>query len=190
MAPKLVESNPPEPDTPPASEPSTPPVSETQPPEDVSGLKSALDKERDNVKTATQRATAAEQEADKLRKEGADAVAQAKADGKAEAAREVRDELVPRLQDSTITAAAADKFRNPSYAPKLIDRSLLKIDANGEIDPASLTTALDKLLTDDPSLARGPAAPPLPGSSGRPGQPVGGGTTVDDRIRQLARPGR
>lgn len=189
MAPKPTEGTPPEPETPP-TEPATPPAGETPPPEDTSGLKSALEKERDNVKAATQRATAAEQEAAKLRKDGADAVAQAKADGKAEAAREVRDELVPRLQDSLITAAAADKFKNPKYAPKLIDRSLLKIDDDGNIDEGSLATALDKLLTDDPSLARGPAAPPLPGSSGRPGQPTGGGTTVDDRIRALARPSR
>ena len=189
MAPKPTEGTPPDPETPP-TDPSTPPAEGETPPEDVSGLKSALNRERDNVKAATQRAVAAEQDAEKLRKEGADAVAQAKADGKAEAAREVRDELVPRLQDSTITAAAADKFKNPKYAPKLIDRSLLKIDDDGNIDDASLTAALDKLLTDDPSLARGPAAPPLPGSGGRQGQPIGSGITVDDRIRALARPQR
>lgn len=163
-------------------DPANPPADPPAP--DVEGLKTALANERDNAKNARKAQREAEAEVERLKKAGASEVEQAKAQAKAEAREEIASEMGARVQNAEIIAAAAGKLRNPGYAPKLIDRSLLKIE-DGVIDPKSLDQAIAALLKEDPSLAQGNLA--LPGGSGRPGGKEGSGTTVDDRIRSLAR---
>lgn len=146
------------------------------------GLKSALAKERNARKEAVRQLKAAEKQVEDLKNQGASAIDVAKAEGKLEGKKEALDSIGPRFIEAQIVAAAG-RLRKPEYAARLVDKSSLTIDDDGNVDKDSLKAAIDQLLKDDPTLA---ATPALPGSKPRPGQSGrSGGVTADERIRNL-----
>lgn len=109
------------------------------------------------------------------------AIAQAKADGKAEALATSNERLVR----AEVKSAAVGKLAKPDLALKLLDLDDFAPDDDGNVDEKAITSAIDDLVKEYPELAAG--AKPKPGSGGggaRPGAPAG--ADMNSLIRRSA----
>jgi hypothetical protein len=157
--------NPPAPTPPPA--PPTPPA----PPADdeLAKLRAVLDDERKQRK-------AAETKLDKLTRDGMteqeQAIAAAKAEGKAEAAAE----HARALAAAEFRAQAAGKITNPDAALAVLD--LGKLVKDGKPDTAAIAAVVAQLAVVPPPPGHIPAGPRQP-------SPNGGGDWMGDQLRSI-----
>jgi hypothetical protein len=174
-----------------------PPPAETKPPEagangtegqgeakppdheaEVKRLTSALDNER-------KRWEKAERDLAELRKsqmtDQEKAVAEAKAEGRATALRE----LATKLLEAEVRAQAATRLADPADAVHLLELDGMLAD-DGTFDAKAIGSALDELVKAKPYLAKtngpGPGARPPQGARDAPAKSEG-----DDFIRTLAK---
>lgn len=145
----------------PPAAPLTPPAPPAEEVRDPAALLSAYNAEKEKRKNAAEEA--------RTHKEAADAAAaqvaalQAKIDGtEAEhaaqvAAQKVKDEALAaantRILKAEVRAVAAGKLADPADALLYLDLSKIQVGADGEVDTAAVTAAVDKLITDKPYLA-------------------------------------
>lgn len=129
--------------------------------------KKALDEERSARRTAEKAAKAAQAELDKLREasmsEQEKAVAQARAEGRAEAFTQANE----RLLRAEVRAQAAGKLADPADAVHLLD-VMSFMDDKGEIDSKAIGSAIDALVKTKPYLSA------KPGNGSGEGGPRGG----------------
>lgn len=134
--------------------------------------KKALDamKAERNTAKAEKAALAAELKALRDAAELADKPANEQAIAKArqDAIAEVTEASNKRLVAAEVKAAAAGKLANPELAQKLIDTAGITVDADGNVDAASVADAVTELLTKYPSLAAQGGAVQFDSSRGKP----------------------
>lgn len=115
----------------------------------AAGLKRALAAERKARREAEKRATALEAARALADKEPAE---QAIEQARREAREEAQTAFNQRLVQAELKAALAGKVNNPALALKVIDSSVIDVDANGEVDPLSVTDAIEAALKEYPEL--------------------------------------
>jgi hypothetical protein len=144
--------------TEPTTEPQTQVTDETSKPgDDLAGLKSALDSEREQRKTAERQAKANAKAAEELEKLRAANMSEAeKATAAVEQATRRAQALVERTVRAEVRAAAADTFADPSDAAAFLDLGSYAGD-DGDIDTDRITKDLADLLKRKPHLAKTPA---------------------------------
>lgn len=73
------------------------------------------------------------------------------------AKREAKDEALSKANErilrSEIKAAAAGKLANPALALRLLDLSEFDVSDDGDVDEASITSAIEALVKENPGLA-------------------------------------
>jgi hypothetical protein len=69
-----------------------------------------------------------------------------------EAREEAQNAFNQRLVQAELKAALAGKVNNPALALRVIDASEIDVDASGEVDPQSVTDAIDAALSQYPEL--------------------------------------
>ena len=122
-------------------------ATETEDP--TAGLKKALAAERKARKEAERKERdAAARLADRDKEPAEQAIEQAKR----EAREEAQAAFNQRLVQAELKAALAGKVSNPALALRVIDSSEIDVDANGEVDPQSVTDAIEAALTQYPEL--------------------------------------
>lgn len=150
----------------PTDTPTPPGQHEGEQPQDVSGLQSALEKER-TLRKAAEKA-AKEGERHRARVEELEAATQsdterAVAQARKEAAAEARQGSDARLVRAEARALAAEaRFRDPSRIVKLLDGlDEITIADDGTVDTDAIRKQLDELATEAPYLVT-VEAPPTP----------------------------
>jgi hypothetical protein len=113
------------------------------------GLKKALAAERKARREAERRASAAEAARADADKEPAE---QALEQARREAREEAQNAFNQRLVQAELRAALKGAVNNPALALKVIDASEIDVDANGEVDPQSVTDAIEAVLSQYPEL--------------------------------------
>jgi hypothetical protein len=138
--------NPPAPAPPaPPSPPAPPPAADPpKPPDDLAELRASLDAERKRTRKLEADLAKAQQQG---MTDAEKAIADAKAEGKAEAAREA----ALRLAAAEFRAAAVGKIADPDAALDVLD--LAKLVKDGEPDKKAIAAVVDRLA----------AVPPPPG---------------------------
>jgi hypothetical protein len=115
----------------------------------TAGLKKALAAERKARRDAEKKARdleAARADADKEPAE------QALEQARREAREEAQTAFNQRLVQAELKAALKGAVNNPALAMKVIDVSEIDVDANGEVDPQSVTDAIEAALSQYPEL--------------------------------------
>lgn len=135
------------------------------------GLKSALQKERTSRKAAEKRLKELEREAADRDKSDDEKQLEAV---RREAAAEATAKVNKRLVAAEFRSAAAKRVKDPRIAVALVDLEDIEVDDDGNVDPGSLTAALDALLEEYPDLApsrfEGTADQGARGKSSKPSQ--------------------
>lgn len=140
----------------------------------------------------------ANKEAERYRKEAADAAKRAQkleeqnqteaekaiAAAKAEGAAEASTTANARLIRAEAVATAAGVLRNPRLAPQLVDLSEITVDDDGEVDTKAIEKALADLVKAEPYL--GADHKPSPGTGGGGARPAATTESMNDEIRRLA----
>jgi hypothetical protein len=122
-------------------------VAETEDP--TAGLKRALAAERKAHREAARKLSALEAARADADKEPAE---QALEQARREAREEAQTAFNQRLVQAELRAALAGKVNNPALALKVIDQSEIDVDVNGEVDPQSVTDAIESALSQYPEL--------------------------------------
>lgn len=125
------------------------PTDEVDAEDPTAGLKTALAKERKARREAEKKASALEAARADADKEPAE---QALEQARREAREEAQQGFNQRLVQAELKAALAGKVTNPALALKVIDSSEIDVDANGEVDPQSVTDAIEAALSQYPEL--------------------------------------
>jgi hypothetical protein len=133
----------------------------------------ALAAERDARRKAERALKQHEAELAKLREatqsEQEKALAQARAEGKAEALQTANQRLI----EASVKAAAAGKLANPALAVRLLDLDEFTVNDDGEVDDTAIAKAIDALVTNEPYLAAGAKPQTSTGGGGaRPDTPT------------------
>jgi hypothetical protein len=115
----------------------------------TAGLKKALAAERKAHREAARKLSALEAARADADKEPAE---QALEQARREAREEAQTAFNQRLVQAELRAALAGKVNNPALALKVIDASEIDVDANGEVDPQSVTDAIESALSQYPEL--------------------------------------
>ena len=151
--------------TPPTVPTTTEPTPSTPPdPDPDAGAKKALDAERKARRDAELAAKKLEAELADLRKSQMSDQEKALADARQEGETAAETRLRARLVAAEVRALATGKTIDPDLVATLIDPASLKWDGD-QIDPESVTKAIDKIIAAKPYLATtapGPAAPVVP----------------------------
>lgn len=116
----------------------------------TAGLKRALAAERKARREAERKATAASNALADRDKEPAE---QALEQARREALEQAQERFNQRLATAEVKAAIAGKVTNPALAMRVIDTSEIEVDADGNVDPQSVTDAIEAALTEYPELA-------------------------------------
>ena len=122
-------------------------VTETEDP--TAGLKKALAAERKARRDAEKKASALEAARADADKEPAE---QALEQARREAREEAQTAFNQRLVQAELKAALAGKVSDTSLALKVIDTSVIDVGDDGEVDPQSVTDAIEAALNDYPVL--------------------------------------
>jgi hypothetical protein len=113
------------------------------------GLKKALAAERKARREAERKEReAAQRLADRDKEPAEQAIEQARR----EAREEAQTAFNQRLVQAELKAALAGKVSNLGLALKVIDSSVIDVDATGEVDPLSVTDAIEAALREYPEL--------------------------------------
>lgn len=115
----------------------------------TAGLKKALAAERKARRDAEKKASALEAARADADKEPAE---QALEQARREAREEAQTAFNQRLVQAELKAALAGKVNDPALALKVIDMSEIDIDGNGEVDPQSVTDAIEAAIAQYPVL--------------------------------------
>jgi hypothetical protein len=155
-----------EPTETPAPEAETSPATEEQPKaEDLTGLKSALETERTQRKEFEKELKALRAADEKRQQESMSetekAIAQAKAEGHAEATKAAGKKLAA----AELKAAAKDEQLNLDDVQDFIKVDLF-VDENGDVDSKAIKKAVAAFAKIAPAPAPGRSGAPLPGGSG------------------------
>lgn len=150
----------PEPTDPPNPADELPPVDPPADDDPDKGAKAALIAEREARRQEREERRQLKAELESLRQQIADkdkspdeqAIEQAKREARTEAEAAFNSRLVR----AELKAALTGKVADTALALKVIDTSVIDLDANGDVDPQSVTDAIEALLTQYPALA--PAA--------------------------------
>lgn len=122
-------------------------VAETEDP--AAGLKKALAAERKARREAEKKASALEAERALADKEPAE---QAIEQARREAREEAQSAFNQRLVQAELKAALAGKVNDPALALKVIDTSVIDVGDDGEVDPQSVTDAIEAAIAQYPIL--------------------------------------
>lgn len=115
----------------------------------TAGLKKALAAERKARREAERKQREADQ---KLADAGREPAEQAIEQARREAREEAQNAFNQRLVQAELKAALAGKVNDPALALKVIDASEIDVDANGEVDPQSVTDAIEAAIAQYPVL--------------------------------------
>ena len=115
----------------------------------IAGLKKALAAERKARRDAEKKASALEAARALADKEPAE---QALEQARREAREEAQSGFNQRLVQAELKAALAGKVSDTSLALKVIDTSVIDVGDDGEVDPQSVTDAIEAALKDYPVL--------------------------------------
>jgi hypothetical protein len=115
----------------------------------TAGLKKALAAERKARREAERKARDLEAAKADSDKEPAE---QALEQARREAREEAQNAFNQRLVKAELRAALAGKVNDPALALKVIDLSEIDVDSNGEVDPQSVTDAIEAAISQYPVL--------------------------------------
>lgn len=163
--------------TPPADPPAPDPGDEPL----GDGGKRALEAERARAKALERQLAAITTERDELKTATMSDQEKALADARSEGEKAAEERWRDRVGQASVRAAAAGKFASPEDAHLFLDQ--IPFTADGQVDDAALTAALDAVLAAKPYLAAAnpgatPAAPPAVPTGPRGG--TGPQLTQDD----------
>jgi hypothetical protein len=115
--------------------------------------KAALQAERKARRDAERAAKALQEELESLRHASMSEQERALEAARAEARAEALAEATGRLVRAEVRSAAASRLADPDDALRFLDMDTITVDADGNVDRESLTSALDELLTSKPYLS-------------------------------------
>lgn len=157
------------------------PASESPTAEDIAKLNAALAKEREGRKEAERKAKenlAARAKLDEIEAASASELEKAVKAARDEATAAERTRAARILAAAEARAQAADRFRNPLTAVRLLDLDDVSVDEDGLVDAAAVTAKLNALAESDAYLLKD-ERPPIP-TPGQAGIGVTGGAAVRD----------
>ena len=154
-------------------------------PEDVSGLKKALETERAQRREAEKRAKQFERDHNSLKErldnleaqsqtEAEKALNKAREEAAAEARREERQKAHEVLRKAEVRVAAAKKLADAEDAVRLLDLDSFEVGEDGTVDRKAIDKAIDDLIESKPYLKAGdpkPSVRPDVGGGARGGDP-------------------
>ena len=168
----------------------TPPAaSDSQPTaEDVAKLNAAIAKERELRKEAERKAKegqSARAKLDEIEAASASEIEKAVKAAREEATAAERARTARILAAAEARAQAADRFKNPATAVRLLDLDDVSVTEDGAVDAAAVTAKLNALAESDSYLLKDERPPvPTPGQAGI--GVTGGAVARDPKAADLA----